>query len=340
MSQLSLYEKIYELSSYNNLSKHEQLVQGIINAIDAHIIKRDDKLPSINQMVAELGFARKTIVKAYEELKDRGIIESKKLKGYFVISEETQQVLKVALVLYAFHMFQEEFYNTFRESLGANIQMDVFFHHNNPEILESIITNIEKKYGMYVVAPIQSKSIQERLSQIPPEKLLIVDRYVSLGKNYSFITQEFEQTTFNSLEKLKPELEKFEELVLYYRADADYPKGILKGFERFAETHNLKTSVLARYNEGDLKKGVAYVFISDTSLFRLLKDVQQSGFELGKDLGVIAHNDNAVKEIIAGGITTISADFKQMAKLAADAVNNRTPIKEVLPSTLIKRNSL
>ncbi len=340
MSQLSLYDKIYELKSYNSLSKHEQLVQGIINAIDANIIQKDDKLPSINQMVAELGFARKTIVKAYEELKDRGIVESKKLKGYFVVSEETQQVLKVALILYAFHMFQEDFYNTFRERLGPNIQLDVFFHHNNPEIFETILGNIDKKYGMYVVAPIQSKLIQDRLKQIAPEKLLIVDRYLSLGERYSFITQEFENTTFDRLEQLKPELQQFDELVLFYRADADYPKGILKGFERFVEVHKFPARVVPRYDEGALEKGKAYIFISDTSLFRFLKDVQLNKFVLGKDVGIIAHNDSPVKEIIAGGITTISADFKQMATLAANAVNNRTPIQEVLSSTLIQRNSL
>ncbi|MEL7340305.1 MAG: winged helix-turn-helix domain-containing protein, partial [Bacteroidota bacterium] len=85
MSTPSLYDEIYELQAINSLSKHEQLVQGVINAIDHSILHRNDKLPSINQMVAELGYARKTIVKAYEELKDRGIVESKKLKGYYVV---------------------------------------------------------------------------------------------------------------------------------------------------------------------------------------------------------------------------------------------------------------
>ncbi|MFK7920991.1 MAG: GntR family transcriptional regulator [Bacteroidia bacterium] len=340
MSKASLYDKIYELKAINSLSKHEQLVQGIINAIDANLIQKDDKLPSINQMVAELGFARKTIVKAYEELKDRGIVESKKLKGYFVVSEETQQVLKVALILYAFHMFQEDFYNTFRERLGPNVQLDVFFHHNNPEIFETILSNIDKKYGMYVVAPIQSKLIQERLRKISPEKLLIVDRYVPLGEKYSYITQEFEKTTFDKLDKLYPDLKRFDELVLFYRPDADYPIGILKGFERFVASRELKASVLPRYTESSLKKGVAYIFISDTSLFQLLKDVNASDWELGKEIGIITHNDSPVKEIIAGGITTISTDFNQMATLAADSVNNRTSIKKVLPSILIKRNSL
>ena len=95
---MTLYDKIKSLGNINTYSKHEQLVNGIIQAIDENIVKKGDKLPSINQMVSQLGFARQTIVKAYEELKDRGLVESKKLKGYFVVSNETKVVLKVCLL--------------------------------------------------------------------------------------------------------------------------------------------------------------------------------------------------------------------------------------------------
>jgi len=116
---MSLIDKIKNLSTINTLSKHEQLVHGIIEAIDSGILVTGDQLPSINQMVSELGFARKTIVKAYEELKHRGLVESKKLKGYFIISQETKVTLKVALLLFSFQRFQEEFYNTFRSFLSS-----------------------------------------------------------------------------------------------------------------------------------------------------------------------------------------------------------------------------
>jgi DNA-binding transcriptional regulator YhcF (GntR family) len=188
---MSLIDNIKNLSTINTLSKHEQLVQGIVTTIDANLLVVGDQLPSINQMVDELGFARKTIVKAYEELKDRGLVESKKLKGYFIISSETKVTLKVALLLFAFHRFQEDFYNAFRKELGKRFQIDVFFHHNNKAVFENIFNNVQGKYGMYVVAPIPEKSIQSLLECIDPQKLLVIDRYLPLPKQYSYISQEF-----------------------------------------------------------------------------------------------------------------------------------------------------
>jgi len=115
---LTVFKKILELNPVIRLSKHDKLVNGIINSIDNDILKEGDTLPTVNAMVEELGYARKTIVKAYTDLKERGIVESRKRQGYFIINTDTQQQVKVALVLYALHTFQEEFYNTFRKSLG------------------------------------------------------------------------------------------------------------------------------------------------------------------------------------------------------------------------------
>ena len=80
-------------------SKHDQLVQGIINAIDEKIVVQGDALPSVNTMISEVGFARETIMKGYRELVSRGIVESKNRLGYFVANSNTNQELKVALLM-------------------------------------------------------------------------------------------------------------------------------------------------------------------------------------------------------------------------------------------------
>ena len=105
----TVFTKIQELEDESQLSKHEQLVSGIINAIDDKIITEGSMLPSVNNMVRELGFASKTIVKAYKELKERGIVESKNRLGYFVINEDTDQTVKVALLIYAFFALSGDF---------------------------------------------------------------------------------------------------------------------------------------------------------------------------------------------------------------------------------------
>lgn len=335
-----LIDKIKSLSSVNTFSKHEQLVHGIIESIDSNVIEVGDQLPSINQMVDELGFARKTIVKAYEELKDRGLVESKKLKGYFIISQETKVTLKIALLLFAFQRFQEDFYNAFREKLGKSFQIDVFFHHNNKAILETILNNIQGKYGMYVVAPIQEKSIQSLLEHIDPKKLLIIDRYLPMPKRYSYISQEFEQATYQNLIVLLPRIRKFKEAILIFEEDQANSNGVLDAFRRFISDHNINGTVVDKYESGNVKKDIFYFCLNDPDLWGLVRDCRDNGFIIGQDIGILSLDDHLAKELVNGGITTISCDFKAMGRKAASHIKNQKTTREIVPLLLIKRNSL
>lgn len=337
---MSLIDKIKSLGSINTLSKHEQLVHGIIEAIDMGILVVGDQLPSINQMVSELGFARKTIVKAYEELKHRGLVESKKLKGYFIISQETKVTLKVALLMFSFQRFQEEFYNTFRKELGKRFQIDVFFHHNNLSIFETIFNNIKGKYGMYVVAPIPDAAVRPLLTSIEPQKLLIVDRFLEMPDDYSYISQEFEEATYYKLIELLPRIRKYKKFILFFSDDKDYPPGILTAFQRFVSEYEIASKVEKGYKEGAVKKGNLYFLISDTYLWELLRDCRNNEYVVGQEVGILSHNDHVVKEIAFGGITTISSDFKEMATRAAAHLKNQGTTQEIVPLHLMKRNSL
>ncbi len=336
----TVFENINQLKDATHLNKHEKLVHGITSAIEAKALVKGDKLPSINKMVSEIGFARKTIVKAYEELKGRGIVESKNFKGYYIADVNTGTKLRVALVLYAFHEFQQDFYNTFREQMGSNYVINVFFHHNNIDVLSDILTRISGRYGMYVIAPIPSPKAKILLKKIPAEKLLVVDRYVALPEAYSFIAQEFENSTYQQLVRLLPEIKKYNKFILFYKEESDNPKGIYSAFNQFIKEYKINGEVQSKYVQGSLEKGVLYFFISDGNLWNVLSDSKPKNFSIGKDIGILAHNDNAIKAIIFGGITTISVDFKQMAKEAAQYIKHKEPTRKIIPSELIHRNSL
>lgn len=337
---IEVYDKIRELEEVAGFSKHEQLVQGILNSIDDKIVIQGSLLPSVNNMVKELGFASKTIVKAYRELKDRGVIESKNRLGYFVINENTEQKAKIALLIYAFHTFQEDFYNAFRECLGENIQVDVFFHHNNIEVFETILGNVKGKYGMYVVAPIPHPKTKRLLSDLPRNKLLLVDRYEDIGGDFSHITQEFEISTYMGLKSLAENIRKFEEMILFFLPNSDYPVEVKRAFEQFLKDYKIKGHIEDRYVPSTVTKGKVYFTIGDGDLWRILKDCKQAELEVGNDIGILSNNNNLVKEIICGGITTLSTDFEKMGKQAAEFVLNREVVQETVPTVLIRRNSL
>jgi len=337
---MTLIENIKALKSSLDLSKHERLIMGIIQTIEDGELEVGEKLPSINVMVGEIGYARKTIVKAYEELKNRGLIESKQMRGYYLVSQETNITLKVALLLYAFQSFQEDFYNTLRSELGEKYQIDVFFHHNNVTIFENIVANIKGKYGKYVIAPIQRSSISKLLNRFSAKKLLLIDRYLDLGSDYSYVSQEFENGTYTKLVDLLPEIKKYEGVVFIKDHFSYSPLGIQKALERFVSDYDLKCYVENKFLSGSIKKNFLYFIKTDTTLWYFLKECTEQKYVFGKDIGALSFDDNVLKQILFGGITTLSTDFNNMAKIAASQVKTGDKIQRILPLDLFRRNSL
>ena len=335
-----LINEIKILEEVNSFSKHERLVQGIINAIDQKIISRGDILPSVNQMIKEFSYARETIVKAYKELITRGIIESKNRRGYFVATEDTDQHLKVCLLLFAFDTFQETFYQSFRNQLGENVHLDIFFHHNNPQIFETIIKDIKGKYGMYVIAPIPSKASVALLEELPMNKFLMVDRFLKLREDHSYIVQEFEKSSYEVFASLAPRIKEFEEFVFFFKPSSAEPNEVLKSFKKVVKDYNINGTLKNSYEPGSIEAGKVYFTIHNLELWQILKDTKTKGLQVGKDLGILSHNDDDVKEIIFDGITTFSVDFADMGRMAAEFVLSKKPVKVVMKNQLIRRNSL
>jgi DNA-binding transcriptional regulator YhcF (GntR family) len=334
----SIFEKILELTGQPSYSKHDSLVQGIINAIDDKVIVKDDMLPSVNTMIRELHFSRETIVKGFRELIGRGIIESKNRLGYFVANGNTDQSLKVALLMYNLDTFEEQFYRNFRHELGKDVHLNIYFHHGNIEVFETILLQIKGKYGMYVVAPIPHPNTAALLEMIPRGKFLMFDRYEPLEGPFSHITQEFEHATYKALEELAPVIGQYDEMIFYHSPDSLDPKEIVLAFKKFLKNFKIKGRILAEYKTGSVEKGKVYFTLDNFVLWEIMKDLKVKKLKPGKDVGVLSHNDEPAKEII--GITTYSTDFSLMGKRAGQAVMNREKVAETIPTVLSRRNTL
>ncbi|WAC39798.1 GntR family transcriptional regulator [Pedobacter sp. SL55] len=338
--ELAVFEKINSLDKLQSLSKHEKIVQGILDAINNDELQLNDPLPSVNKMIGGLGFARETIVRAYKDLIERGIIASKNRKGYFVINGNIRQQQKIAMVLYAFDTFQEALFKSFKAVVGEEVQIDLFFHHNNSDVFEAIFNQIAGNYSLYIVAPIANDRIEKLLLNIPVFKLLIIDRYIHLSDDHSYVVQEFEKPAYEIFQKLKDKFSKYEEIVFFFRENTAEPNEIVNAFNRFLKDSGLKGRIESSYKVGSIEKNKVYFTIHNPELYSILKDVMKNDWELGKDLAVLSHNDDIVKEIISGGITTFSTDFVRMGEIAANYAIERNKVQQVLPTELFLRQSL
>ena len=199
---------------------------------------------------------------------------------------------------------------------------------------------IRAKYAMYAVAPIPNPKTKKLLDKIPREKLVLVDRYEELEGEFSFVTQEFEQATYDALRTMVDSIRNFSNIVLFFKPNSDYPIEVKMGFERFLKDFDINGEVREKYMEDQVLPNEVYFTIGDGDLWSLLKDCKRQELEIGKDIGILSYNDGPVKEIICGGITTFSTDFKVMGQQAAEFILERKPVQKIIPTVLIRRNSL
>lgn len=334
----SVFQEIKKLVDIPSYSKHDRLVQGIINAINEKIVVHGEMLPSVNKMITELGFSRETIIKGYKDLISRGIVESKNRLGYFVGNGNTDQIMNVALLMYNLDTFEEQFYRNFRHELGPYVHLNTYFHHGDIEVFETILMQIKGKYGMYVIAPIPHRKAKELLDAIPRNKLLMFDRYEQLDGDFNHITQEFEQSSYTVFSKLATRIRQFDEFIFYHSPNSLDPKEIVKSFRKFLKDFNIKGNVEKEYIPGTVKKGKVYFTLDNFALWQIIRDCKTKNLKPGIDVGVLSSNDEPAKEII--GITTFSADFSSMGKIAGRAVLNKEKIQLTVPMILSGRHTL
>ena len=130
-----------------------------------------------------------TVVKAYDLLKKRGVVRSAFGKGFFVASEAPKRLLNVFLLFDELNMFKETLYNSFKETLAERAKIDIFFHHYNAEVFNSLIADSLGRYTHYVVVPQARRNLYGEVKYIPLWfKSLGWDEFLYPARRSSFCT--------------------------------------------------------------------------------------------------------------------------------------------------------
>ena len=207
----------------------------------------------------------------------------------------------------------------------------------------SIIQDNLSKYTYYVILPHfkrEDDEVARVIQSIPPEKVLLIDRNLEALKNYPIVYQEYEKDIQSALSKGIDRLRLYTRLNLIFPSDQFYSKYILRGFQIFCQVNELQFSVIDQLNPTDVRKCEAYVIITDEDLYRFIKISRKNNWKLGKDVGVVAYNDNPVKEILEDGITTITTNHDEIGRIAAEMILTKNFRRIKSPFEFIMRNSL
>lgn len=330
---------IVSLQEKSGIPKYKQIVFSIEKAIVEGLLKKGDLLPSLNKIKNKHKLSRDTVLTAFNELKNRGIIYSVVGKGYYVSTENIVISQKIFLLFDELNSFKEDLYNSFLQNLGDNIQVDIFFHHFNSNIFDKLITDNIGNYSYYVIMPANLSNTEKSIQKLPVDKVYILDQMHKSLADYPTIYQNFEKDVFEGLSSILIKIVNYEKLILVF-SDKKQPEGILNGFRSFCREYHITSEVIQSIDDRITKEGEVYLVLDDKDLIKIIKKMRRAGLKLSENVGIISVNETILKEVVAEGITTISTDFTLMGKRLAEMILNKERIQIENPSQLILRKSI
>ncbi|MDP3912974.1 MAG: GntR family transcriptional regulator [Bacteroidota bacterium] len=322
------------------IPKYRQIIDAIQQKIKSGDLKKGDKIPSLNMFCKEYGLSQDTVLMAYNELKSKGIITSQVGKGYFIQNENTGFQHKVLLVFDRLTAYKEELYDSFKVALQKDGSEQIFFHHNNLKMFQTIIDGSIGDYSEYVIMPINHPDAMTTIGKLPAGKVFILDQGRKQYKDlYPHVCQDFERDIYRVLKQNSELVSKYRRMVLVIRHQKSHFRDIITGFRDFCKQHPIPSEIVADLKTFEIKPGDAFVVVDDRDLEFLVRYSIEKQLELGADLGIVSYNETPLKGIVASGITTISTDFAQMGKTMAEMILNHQKLKLDNPFLMNKRNS-
>jgi len=331
--------KYIQIDDSLGIPKYRQIINSIYTAISVSDLKLGDKIPSLNQICADFDLSRDTVMVAFNELKAKGIINAIPGKGYYINSTEINLDQKIFVLFDELNTFKEDLYTSFLNSLDAKSVVDIYFHHFNFQVFKDLILQSAAKYTSYVIMPATFDYTVDIIAKLPKDKVYILDRLKDDLSDYPVIYQDFEKDVYDALSGGMDLLKKYNSLIMLYPGGKE-PEGRMLGFKRFCQEHGFESEIIRNLLNKEMKKGEAYFVPSDRNLVHLVKMAAEKNFQLGNDVGIVSFNDTVLKEVVAGGITTISTDFQLMGQTLARMILDKSNRKIRNESSLIRRISL
>lgn len=344
--------KFINIDENSRVPKYKQIVDSIIYNISIGNLQINQKIPSINMFSEDFYISRDTVEKAYNILKERKVITSIKGKGYYITRTNLVSKTTILFLINKLSPYKMTTYNSFVNSIGANSNTDLLIYHCDETLFLNLLDKNKEDYDYYVIMPhfktedlkhvSYTEEVVKAIKKIPNEKLIIMDN-IKLGMDGQIVEiyQDFEDDIYSALKEGLSKIINYEKLILIYpdKAVYPYPRRILHGFRKFCVEYSLNFEILNEvYDDMILKKGDLFITIEESDLVSLVKQIRDSSFTIGKNIGIISYNDTPLKELL--GITVISTDFKVMGESASRMIMNNEKGKIKVPFNFIDRNSI
>lgn len=306
-------------------------------------------LPSMNDLAAELEISKETIKKAYSILRDKGVIEPRQGKGFYVRGLESERPVRILLLFDKLSSYKQVLFNSFMEKIGDDAEVTIRIHNQNLDVFEFFIDEDVDHFDYYVVAPHFSLDLASRkrmlklLKRFPYRKLILVDRNIpELSGNFGVVYQDFSTDIAGALADGLEDLRKFSKLNVLIMPNSLYGFEIKKSIDGFCADNGIQVEFHTGVSDRIMRKHEVYLMLNsqhDTGLLDISRSATRLGLRIGEDISVISYNDSPINEIILNGLTSVSTDFRQMGELAAQMIQDKSMSKIRCDFRLIRRST-
>ena len=326
----------FNVNKAGNEPIYKSLVSEVELAIHSGSLKAGEMLPSMNDLSSKLDISRETVKKAYGILTEKGLLVPRHGKGFYAADLRTSGKLQVLVIFDKLSVYKQLLFNAFSETLGDSAQTVILNHNQSVDLLEYYLDNNLDHFDYYVVMPhfplddaTQERALRQ-ISRIPNRKLIMLDHLQpGFTGHFGAVYQDFENDIYHGLSKGFSPGDGTLKLRVITLPSSLYGKSIRKGVERFVEERKLPVEFLTEAPE-DIKPGDTFLVLNsqlDTGLVALAHRISEAGLNIGTDVRIISYNESDMNELVLGGLTTVSTDFRQMGRLAAGMILARKPEK-------------
>lgn len=327
---------------------YKQIVSQFENAIHGGTLLPGELLSSMNELSAWTGISKETVKKAYGILREKGLIVPKQGKGFYVADDNPDAKWSVLVLFDKISVYKQTLYNSLADTLGDRAELTILTHNQSLELLEYYLDNSLDRYDYYVVTPHfpLDEASQARaarlLGRIPNRKLIMLDRLLpGYAGNYGAVYQDFENDVYYGLTQGLDRFRPAGCLKVITLPTSMYGKLIRKGIDRFSTEHGIPVEYMTE-PPAFLSKGDTFLILNsqlDSGLAGLARQIKAQNLVIGRDVSIISYNEFELYEVVLGGLTTISADFRQMGRLAGEMILDKKLAKIHCDFKLTRRST-
>jgi DNA-binding transcriptional regulator YhcF (GntR family) len=327
---------------------YKQLVEQIRHAIRKGDLRPGEQLPSMNILSAQSGISKETVKKAYGILSARGLLIAKQGKGFYVASPEVNGRPSVLVIFDKLSIYKQILYNSFQETLGERAEITVLMHNQNLDLMRYYLDTYLDQFDYYLVSPHfaldpDSQAEANRLlARIPNRKLILVDRLPEgYAGQFGAVYQDFENDVCEGLRQGLDKLRTMDRLNVLILPTSLYGPLMQTGIRNFCDENRIPVCFMST-PPAVVRPRETYLVINsqlDWGLTELARSIHSQGLEIGQDVHIISYNDIELNEVVLNGLSTVSTDFSQMGRVAAQMILNRKFEKVHCDFRLLRRNT-